>query len=452
MSGNASSSSMGERVWNFFASVKLSFVLFLILAVTSVAGTLLPQNEPAELYLRQFGQTWGGLILGLGLDNMYQAIWFRLLMTLLATNLVVCSLNRLPGVIKIIRKDPAADLDRKRGAAHSFTLPGRPDNAAGAARQALAKSIGKVFEKPFAADKGEGLVMLAQKGAWSRLGVYVVHLSVLIIFAGGMIGNIYGYSGSMVLHEGDVSDRIAIGHSQEFELGFSVRLDKFSISHYPNGMISEFRSDVTFLQDGKEVQKNSMVVNHPAEFQGIDFYQASYGDSPGNVKVRITRDNKTYDLLLEKSRQWYPIPDGGQVGVLQVRRNVNMGGMYNGPMATVFYQPPQGETLRITAFKAGSKMPKRGPVKIDLVDFEIVPYSGIEVKYDPGVWFIWVGCTLMVIGFIIAFYYAHRKVWVRLEPASGGRTRVEIAGSTNKNRPGLERIMERLADNLREGE
>jgi cytochrome c biogenesis protein len=452
VSDNSSSSSFGERVWNFFASVKLSFALLLILAVTSVAGTLLVQKEPAELYLRQFGQTWGGLILGLQLDNMYSSVWFRFFMTLLAVNLVICSLNRLPGVLKIIRKDPATDLEKKRKAAHSFTLTGGPDEAAGGARQALAKEVGQVHEKLIQEEKGEGLVMLAQKGAWSRLGVYVVHASVLIIFAGAMIGNIYGFGGDMTLHEGETLDHIEVGQHKIRKLGFSLRLDKFTISQYPNGMISEFRSDVTFLQDGKEVQKNSMVVNDPAEFNGIDFYQASYGSSPGNVKVRIFQDGKTFDVLMAKPKTWYPLPDGGQAGVLQVRDNVNMGQMYNGPVARVFYKPANGEAVAITAFKEGNKMPQRGPVKIDLIEFKIIPYSGIQVKYDPGVWFIWVGCTLMVIGFIVAFYFAHRKVWIRLEPADKNRTRVEIAGSTNKNKIGLERIMQRLAGELRGGE
>lgn len=449
MSNNPSSSSLGERVWSFFASVKLSFSLLLILAATSVAGTLLPQKEAAELYLREFGSTWGGLILGLGLGDMYHAVWFRLLITMLAVNLVVCSLNRLPGVLKIIRKDPAADLDKKRAAAHSFTLPGQPNDAAGAARLALAKELGKVHEKPL--KEKEGLVMLAQKGVWSRLGVYVVHSSVLIIFTGAMIGNIFGFSGDMMISQGETLDYITIGHDQERALGFSLRLDKFTLSRYANGMVSEYRSDVTFLQNGKEVQRKSLVVNDPAEFNGIDFYQASYGQSPGKVTVRITRDGQTFDAELEPKR-WNPLPGGGEAGVLEVRENVQMGQMYSGPVARMAYKPPQGEPMAITAFKAGNKFPQKGPVKIELVDVKIVPYSGLQVKYDPGVWFIWVGCCIMVIGFLIAFYFAHRKVWVRLESAGSGRTRVEISGSTNKNRIGLERIMQRLHDNLRGGE
>ena len=70
------------------------------------------------------------------------------------------------------------------------------------------------------------------------------------------------------------------------------------------------------------------------------------------------------------------------------------------------------------------------------------------MKHDPGVWLIWLGCTLMVMGFIVTFYRAHRKVWIRLAPAGQGRTKVEIMGSTNKNRPGLKLLLQRLAGAL----
>jgi cytochrome c biogenesis protein len=91
-------------------------------------------------------------------------------------------------------------------------------------------------------------------------------------------------------------------------------------------------------------------------------------------------------------------------------------------------------------------------VRFEILDVVSTPYTGLQVKYDPGVWLVWAGCTLMVIGFIIAFYLSHRKVWIRISPTPSGRARVEIAGSTNKNRPGLDRLMMRLAGRIKQGE
>jgi cytochrome c biogenesis protein len=292
------------------------------------------------------------------------------------------------------------------------------------------------------------VVLLAQKRAWARLGVYVVHASVLIIFAGAIIGGIWGFSGYINIREGQTLDHVELDSGQVLPLGFRLRLDKFTLTKYPGQQIpSEYRSDVTFIKGDRQV-KTYLIVNRPAHFEGIDFYQSSYGVAPTRLKLRFTRDGKSQEVEL-KHRQWTELPGGGQAGVMDVRQEVNMGDMYRGPIARVAYQAEGKEPVVLTAFKAGTKIPTQGPVKFEILEVKAVPYSGLQVKRDPGVWFIWVGCTLMVIGFFIAFYMSHRKVWIRLAPASSGRTRVEIAGSSNKNRAGLQRLMLRLAAKLK---
>jgi hypothetical protein len=116
----------GQRFWDFFASVKLSFVLLLSLALASVLGTLLPQKEHVSVYVQQFGEAGARLILGLRLDDMYHAPWFLLLLALLAANLVICSLNRLPLTLKLMAKEPAEEIKRARPAQASLTLSGPP--------------------------------------------------------------------------------------------------------------------------------------------------------------------------------------------------------------------------------------------------------------------------------------------------------------------------------------
>jgi cytochrome c biogenesis protein len=67
------------------------------------------------------------------------------------------------------------------------------------------------------------------------------------------------------------------------------------------------------------------------------------------------------------------------------------------------------------------------------------------VVYDPGVWVIWTGCTLMVLGLWFAFFSSHRRVWVRLRE-EGGATAVALAGNANKNRESFTEEFERLGD------
>ncbi|MFH1036120.1 MAG: cytochrome c biogenesis protein ResB [Pseudomonadota bacterium] len=444
MSDKQTTPAGGERIWNFFASVKLSFSLLLALAITSVLGTLIPQKEDLSVYIQAYGESGTRLVQALRLNDMYHAPWFLLLLACLALNLVICSLNRLPTSLKLMAKDPQAELKRGGAAEVSFSLSGPPARHLERVTGLLRAAVGPVT----AGQVDQKQVLFAQKGAWSRLGVYLVHLSVIVIMVGAIVGNIWGFSGRLNLNEGQTSDHIDLDNGQTRELGFSLRLEKFQASFYKDGMPSEYRSDVTFLEKGQPAMQAVLKVNDPADFHGVDFYQASYGQSVSLLEVEYVHDGKRQKVALPHGT-WVDLEGGAKALLLEARPQIRMGDMYQGPAARIGYQIPGSEPLAITAFKAGAPFPARGPASFEILDMQSVPYSGFSVKYDPGVWFIWVGCGLMVVGFYVTFYRAHRKVWVRLIPAGQNRAKVEIMGSTNKNRLGLKRILERLGAKIK---
>jgi cytochrome c biogenesis protein len=71
------------------------------------------------------------------------------------------------------------------------------------------------------------------------------------------------------------------------------------------------------------------------------------------------------------------------------------------------------------------------------------------VTKDPGVWVVWVGCFLMMAGFYITFFLSHRRVWVRLTEKEG-RTLVEIAAASHRDRAGFEKEFEKISQALRD--
>jgi cytochrome c biogenesis protein len=81
--------------------------------------------------------------------------------------------------------------------------------------------------------------------------------------------------------------------------------------------------------------------------------------------------------------------------------------------------------------------------------FSIRPlyYTGLQVAKDPGVWFVYLGCVLMLIGLYIAFFLSHKKVWVYISE-EGERSRFQISGISNKNMIGFENDFSALTDML----
>ena len=79
--------------------------------------------------------------------------------------------------------------------------------------------------------------------------------------------------------------------------------------------------------------------------------------------------------------------------------------------------------------------------------------SGLQVNRDPGVWFIWIGSSLMLIGFMIAFYISHQQIWVwiREKKTAKGKSRSEIliGGTAHKNREAFVRRLENTLKKFR---
>ncbi|MFV9690345.1 MAG: cytochrome c biogenesis protein ResB, partial [Desulfobacteria bacterium] len=91
-----------EGLSAFFASVKLTIVLLIALAATSIIGTVIPQNEDASAYFQRYGEVFYKIFKFLDIFDMYHSWWFQFLLLMLTINLVVCSFRRLPGVWRIV--------------------------------------------------------------------------------------------------------------------------------------------------------------------------------------------------------------------------------------------------------------------------------------------------------------------------------------------------------------
>ena len=76
------------KIWKFFASVRLTIVLLLTLAATSVVGTLIPQNQSPQDYFKAFGAVLYRLFSLLGFFDLYYSWWFQMLMLMLAVNIL----------------------------------------------------------------------------------------------------------------------------------------------------------------------------------------------------------------------------------------------------------------------------------------------------------------------------------------------------------------------------
>lgn len=82
------------KAWKFFSSIKLAIWLLSIIAVISLIGTFIPQNQEQAFYINKYGQNGSDILVKTGLSNIYACWWFIFCIILFSLNLLVCLINR----------------------------------------------------------------------------------------------------------------------------------------------------------------------------------------------------------------------------------------------------------------------------------------------------------------------------------------------------------------------
>jgi cytochrome c biogenesis protein len=507
-----------DRIWGLFASVKLAIIIFSLIALTSVIGTILEQRaEPAKNMLilsKIFGESLASTVYAvfdsLGFMDMYHSWWFITLLVLFSANLIICSLDRLPRIWKLA-KEPIHPLTEEQietvGIRRQLALKGKPEKV----KDAVAVAVKAMGFNYIEAKEERGFQFYSQKGSYTRFGVYITHLSIILILIGALIGISFGFKGSVNIPEGasfpfafvssvsldpiekqerenilnaledswgDVSKAIGLLGMKEDEfkkklrrygiqpLGFSVRCDDFEVEFYENSqMPREYKSWLTVIEDGKEVKRKAIEVNDPLTYKGITFYQSNYGTIPnalGFVVLKVTANSGASEIKRLNLGESFIIPGTNTEGTIrdfspalsfdQQGRAFTFSEMMNNP--AVFIDVREGGKEKyagwiLKRYPETWKTPEGHTVQF--IDFWGIHYTGLQVRKDPGVWLVYFGSFVMTMGLFTAFFMSHRKLWVKIAEDKGN-TRVSIGAFANKNRAALERKIDKMVSLLRKRE
>lgn len=429
-----------NQIWNFLASVKLALITICAIAVTSIIGTLIPQKESASFYIEKYGESISRFFHILDIPDMYSSWWFLALLGILSANLIICSIDRFPFAWKQIKADPttlsAAKLQKM---AYTQNYPSNGVKTVEFFKEQLKK-------KGFTVRDGyleDGQIIAGQKGAWSRLGVYVVHLSLLVIFVGAIIGHFFGFKASVMLPEHQQTSMVFGQQTRDpLALGFDLRCDFFEIEFYDNGMPKEYRSRLTVIENGNEVLVKDIEVNDPLIYKGITFYQSSY-EPYRKFVFTISRPNEaegqTFITQFQQKTAW---EEGnilfGIVNAEVLRDRVTR--------LKVWFKAGDADPA-IFWVNAGEAAPVIQGTESYTVKVKQMYATGLQVAKDPGVWVVYLGFALMMIGMYMAFFMSHQRLWLVISDR-GADIPLMVAGTTNKNKPGFEKTFSDITSKM----
>ena len=319
-----------RRAWlastvELLSSMRFAISLLCMIAITSIVGTFLKQNEPLNNYVNQFGPFWFEVFQHLGLYSLYSAWWFLLIMAFLVLSTSLCLWRNAPKMLR----DVASWRDNVREQSlRNFHHRGEwvVSKSTPELQSMISSYIQQLGYKFKAVDKDGAVLIAAKQGAGNKWGYIFAHAAIVIICVGGLLDSDLAiryqtwfmgkvpYEGSGVLiseipekyrlskstptfrgnvavPEGSSANVAIIQQSKGVllqDLPFTIQLNKFNIDFYSTGMPKLFASEVTVIdhETGKSFPA-TVKVNHPLIYKGLAVFQSSFDDGGSRLQLKI---------------------------------------------------------------------------------------------------------------------------------------------------------------------
>lgn len=457
-----------DKIWMALASVKLTIVILTGLLLLSIPGMVIMQYnisniDPGIQYDYEFWK-WGKY---LQLFTAYHSFWFVGLMVILSMNLISCSVERWPQMYKLATAKPVYWA--------SSTFEKQPDewkhtwktslNLEQFKSQALGYlKKGVIPKNPVILFEDANSVQIFwHTGRWSRVANYVVHTSLLVIFAGAIVSALYGFEGAanipsgaavdtfLIFKEGKASglERVPGGLANERMLGFRLEAESFKVSFYEDfpGRPKEFVSILNILDRGRVLASKRIVVNDPMEFGNHTIYQASYGrmgDFDLQLRVIDKKDPVNNQIYL-KSRLG-EVRDLKKYGssLVPVRAHMNVQNLGPGVQFQELKDGKAfGEPFWVLRDYKTVGFQGTQPFGLVLDGIEERYFTGLQIGYDPGAPIYWFGCFFMLLGTFYALFVSHKKYYLNYKAGQ-----VIFTGTTHRMPLGFDTKLQKIARKL----
>jgi cytochrome c biogenesis protein len=417
------------------ANLKLAIALLLIISLLSVAGTVIEQGQAPVYYQTNypehpalFGFLSWKVIQVVGLDHVYRTWWYLGLLAFFGISLATCTFTTQLPALKSARRWRFYDQPRFF---QKLALSAAIDSNISQLLPELAAKKYKVFQ--------EGDKLYARKGLIGKIGPIVVHMGMIVVLIGGVIGALTGFLAQEMIPAGEtfqVKNVIEAGQWSQGQVpkDYSIEVKDFHIDYSPAGDIDQFYSDLKVVDaQGKELKTETIYVNKPLIYKGVTFYQTDWGIAGIRVKIN---NSPIFQLPMAqlgtaKARiwgTWIPTKPDLSAGVSVLAKDLQ---------GTVLIYDTAGQL--IGSAREGGAIEVNG---VNLQILKVVGSTGLQIKADPGVPVVYLGFGLLMAGVIMS-YFSHSQVW-----AVAKDQQLLIGGRTNRAQVTFERELVEIIDRL----
>lgn len=426
---------IGRLSLRWLANLKVAIALLLLIAIFSIGGTVIDQGAAIPFYRANypedpalFGFLSWKVLLALGLDHVYTTWWYLLLLFTFGISLIACTFRRQVPALKAAKnwnyytkarqfKKLALSTELNQGSLQSLSPH-------------LAKKRYKIFQ--------EGETLYARKGIAGRIGPIIVHIGMIVILVGSVVGAFGGFIAQEMIPSGTnfkVDNVFEAGLFAKSDRPWSVNVNRFWIDYTPGGAIDQFYSDLSVVdEDGYELDRHTISVNHPLRYDGITFYQTSWTVAGAQVQLNNSP-------IFQLPAAQLPTDNGAKIWGTWVPTATDMS-----TGVSLLVQDLQGSAIvydakgdLVGAVREGDRLEVDG-ISMKLV--KLIGSTGLQIKSDPGVPIVYTGFALLMIGVVMS-YVSYSQVW-----ALQDGDRFYFGGKTNRAQVTFERELLEIIDTL----
>jgi cytochrome c biogenesis protein len=416
-----------KSLLNSLSNLKFAIFILLIIASFSIFGTIIEQNQSLEFYRQNYPESGGVLdllnwktIKFFILDDVYKSWWYLSLLLLLGLSLIACSFTQQLPILKISKnwkflnkKHELKTIDLKVkikdidfcDVVHLFNI-----------------ETYNIFQ--------QGNAFYSYKGIVGRIAPIFVHISIIQIFIGAFLGALFGYGGQEMIPKTEnfhIQNIINAGYFSETPVARNLRVNNFWIDYTKdNGNVNQFYSDVSLINNkGEEVRRKIISVNNPLHYKDMTIYQSDW-DVIG-IRGNLEGSGKKFQYQAKKIKT-----TSGNRWISEIKFNKNINSYLNilikDLKKEVSVYDGKGEYLKKVS--EGESLEFEGQ---KFIFEEILPATGIDVKSDPGIPFVYLGFVLLILSTLLSFV-SYSRVWVfKID------NDLYISGSSNRAKISFER-------------
>jgi cytochrome c biogenesis protein len=455
-----------DKIWNFFSSVKVAIYLIVITLVTSVLGTIFPQerfipsNRPDIYYGQEYG-VWGDLYYRLGLSDMYSSWWYITLLSMIGISLVVCSLDRVVPLYRALKNQRVV----KNTAFIRRQRVSRSQPVSAEEKEATLKGLADALSQKRYHVRRDGDSILAEKGRFSRWGPYINHIGLILFLFGTLMRLIPGWylDDFVYIQEGETKKLPDVPYYVKNERSFAELYDEDEMPQQLEetpAIVKKYETQVILYEEDpetgeqKEVKRGSILVNHPLEYEGLLLYQSDFQPNQAKSIVLDVRDQEedrkigSIEVDLYDPPSQFELDNGVTIRilnyfpdfVLEDNRPATKSEIPNRPAFIFSVDSPELEQPEKSWMISGTNLDdvnEANRYTMDLADIETVNASGLMVRIDKSLPVIFFGLGVFMVGLSMGLFWFHRRVWVRWEDGT-----LLIGAHTNKNWFGLRKELE----------